>query len=64
MLILNCHYDGQRTVYEMSKGSKYFERDGKKEALTRQKIENKRAQYAKLSFADISHYQTVKLKNP
>jgi DNA polymerase kappa len=48
----------------MSKGSKYFERDGKKEALTRQKIENKRAQYAKLSSADISHYQTVKLKNP
>lgn len=65
MLILNCH-DGQRAVREMSKGSKYFEEEGKKEALTRQKIENMymRAQCAQLSSADISHYQTVKLKNP
>ena len=52
MLILNCH-DGQRAVCEMSKGSKYFEEEGKKEALTRQKIENMRAQCAQLSSADI-----------
>ena len=54
----------QRIVYETSKGSKYFENEDKKEALLRQKIENKRAQRAKLSSADLSHYQTVKLKIP
>uniref|UniRef100_A0A6N2N8D9 DNA polymerase kappa n=1 Tax=Salix viminalis TaxID=40686 RepID=A0A6N2N8D9_SALVM len=49
----------QRIVYETSKGSKYFENEEKKEALLRQKIENMRAQRAKLSAADLSHYQTV-----
>lgn len=51
----------QRLVYEMSKGSKYFENEEKKEAIMRQKIENMRAQCAKLTAADVSHYQTVKL---
>ncbi|KAJ7013358.1 hypothetical protein NC653_003140 [Populus alba x Populus x berolinensis] len=49
----------QRIVYETSKGSKYFENEEKKEALLRQKIENMRAQRAKLSAADLSHYQTL-----
>lgn len=49
----------QRIVYESSKGSKYFENEEKKEALLRQKIENMRAQRAKLSAADLSHYQTL-----
>lgn len=52
----------QRIVYEMSKGSKYFENEQRKEAFTRQKIESMRAQYAKLTAADISHYQTVQVK--
>ncbi|KAJ6948829.1 hypothetical protein NC651_002981 [Populus alba x Populus x berolinensis] len=49
----------QRIVYESSKGSKYFENEEKKEALLRQKIENMCAQRAKLSAADLSHYQTL-----
>ncbi|KAJ7967577.1 DNA polymerase [Quillaja saponaria] len=49
----------QRIVYEMSKGSKYFENEERKEAFIRQKIENMRAQCAKLTEADISHYQKV-----
>lgn len=52
----------QRIVYEMSKGSKYFENEQRKEAFTRQKIESMRAQCAKLTAADISHYQTVQKK--
>lgn len=53
----------QRIVYEMSKGSKYFENEEKKEAYMRQKIETMRAQCAKLTAADVSHYQMVKLKS-
>ncbi|KAA8545772.1 hypothetical protein F0562_020777 [Nyssa sinensis] len=49
----------QRIVYEMSKGSKYFENEERKEAYIKQKIENMRAQCAKLTAADISHYQKV-----
>ncbi|KAJ0437364.1 putative DNA-directed DNA polymerase [Helianthus annuus] len=49
----------QRVVYEMSKGSKYFENEERKEAYMKQKIENMRAQRAKLKPADISHYQRV-----
>ncbi|MBA0603796.1 DNA polymerase kappa [Gossypium raimondii] len=49
----------QRVVYEMSKGSKYFENEERKEALLRQKIEHMRARAAKLSAADLSHYQKV-----
>ncbi|XP_048491699.1 DNA polymerase kappa isoform X3 [Beta vulgaris subsp. vulgaris] len=47
----------QRIVYEMSKGSKYFENEERKEALMRQKTENMRERCGKLSTADISHYQ-------
>ncbi|XP_041010624.1 DNA polymerase kappa [Juglans microcarpa x Juglans regia] len=49
----------QRIVYEMSKGSKYFENEQRKEAFTGQKIESMRLQRAKLTAADISHYQTM-----
>lgn len=49
----------QRVVYEMSKGSKYFENEERKEAFIRQKIENMRARCAKLSASDISYFQVV-----
>ncbi|KAI3809897.1 hypothetical protein L1987_19500 [Smallanthus sonchifolius] len=49
----------QRVVYEMSKGSKYFENEERKEAYMKQKIENMRAQLAKLKATDLSHYQRV-----
>ncbi|KAE8668139.1 DNA polymerase IV [Hibiscus syriacus] len=49
----------QRVVYEMSKGSKYFENEERKEAFIQRKIEHMRARAAKLSAADLSHYQKV-----
>ncbi|KAK4848646.1 hypothetical protein QYF36_015555 [Acer negundo] len=49
----------QRVVYEMSKGSKYFENEERKEAFIRQKIEHMRVRCAKLTAADLSHYQKV-----
>ncbi|KAF8410226.1 hypothetical protein HHK36_002749 [Tetracentron sinense] len=49
----------QRIVYEMSKGSKYFENEERKETFIRQKIENMRVHCAKLTAVDISHYQLV-----
>lgn len=49
----------QRVVYEMSKGSKYFEHEEKKEAYMKQKIESMRAQLAKLTDSDISNHQKV-----
>lgn len=49
----------QRIIYEMSKGSKYFENEKRKEAFVKQKIESLRAQCAKLTEKDISHFQMV-----
>ncbi|CAI8587285.1 unnamed protein product [Vicia faba] len=49
----------QKIVYEMSKGSKYFQNEERKEAFIKQKIENMRLQFAKLSPSDLSHYQKV-----
>lgn len=49
----------QRTVYEMSKGSKYFESEKRKEALIEQKIENLRMQRDKLTDKDISYFQEI-----
>ncbi|KAL9231958.1 hypothetical protein vseg_007116 [Gypsophila vaccaria] len=49
----------QRIVYEMSKGSKYFENEERREALMKQKIENMRARCAKLTSSEISQYQKV-----
>lgn len=51
----------QRIVYEMSKGSKYFENEERKESYMKQKIENMRVQCTKLSTADISHHQKVQI---
>ncbi|GAU29508.1 hypothetical protein TSUD_115300 [Trifolium subterraneum] len=49
----------QRIVYEMSKGSKYFQNEERKEAFMKHKIDNMRLQFAKLTQADLSHYQNV-----
>ncbi|KAK2974476.1 hypothetical protein RJ640_018641 [Escallonia rubra] len=49
----------QRIVYEMSKGSKFFENEERKEADMRQKIDNMRDRCAKLTAANIAHYQKV-----
>ncbi|KAL6545892.1 hypothetical protein OROGR_009766 [Orobanche gracilis] len=49
----------QKTVYEMSKGSKYFENEEKKEAYMKQKVDSMRAQLRKLTALDISHYQKI-----
>ncbi|XP_062024223.1 DNA polymerase kappa isoform X2 [Rosa rugosa] len=49
----------QRVVYEMSKGSEYFKNEERKEALIKEKIENMRARCAKLTDADLAHYQKV-----
>lgn len=49
----------QRVVYEMSKGSKYFENEQRKEAILKQRIERMRAQCAKLTAKDIAHFQMV-----
>ncbi|XP_042416902.1 DNA polymerase kappa-like isoform X2 [Zingiber officinale] len=49
----------QRIIYEMSKGSKYFENEKRKEAFIKQKIESLRAQRAKLTEKDISHFQMI-----
>ncbi|GAV73742.1 IMS domain-containing protein/IMS_C domain-containing protein [Cephalotus follicularis] len=49
----------QRVVYDMSKGSKYFENEKRKEDLIKQRIENIRAQCAKLTAADVTHYQKL-----
>ncbi|GER36915.1 DNA polymerase IV [Striga asiatica] len=49
----------QRIVYEMSKGSKYFENEEKKEAYMKLKIDTMRVQLAKLSATDLSHHQKI-----
>ncbi|XP_047946394.1 DNA polymerase kappa isoform X1 [Salvia hispanica] len=49
----------QRVVYEMSKGSKYFEHEEKKEAYMKHKIESFRAQLAKLTDSDLSHHRKI-----
>lgn len=49
----------QKIVYEMSKGSKYFDNEERKEAFMRGKIDSMRVQCAKLTPADISQYQMV-----
>ena len=51
----------QRVVYEMSKGSKYFQNEERKEAFIKQKIDNLRIQCANLTQEDLAHYQKVSL---
>lgn len=49
----------QRIVYEMSKGSKYFQNEERKEAFITHKIHKFRTQCAKLTQPDLSHYRKV-----
>ncbi|KAK6159205.1 hypothetical protein DH2020_006519 [Rehmannia glutinosa] len=49
----------QRIVYEMSKGSKYFVNEEKKEAYMKQKVNSMQAQLAKFTALDISHHQKI-----
>ncbi|KAL1192585.1 DNA polymerase kappa [Cardamine amara subsp. amara] len=49
----------QRIVYEMSKGSKYFQNEERKEALMKHKIDHMRDRCAKLSSSDLSNYHKV-----
>uniref|UniRef100_A0A1D1ZAP8 DNA polymerase kappa n=1 Tax=Anthurium amnicola TaxID=1678845 RepID=A0A1D1ZAP8_9ARAE len=49
----------QRVIYEMSKGSKYFENEQRKEAFLKQRIERMHAQCAKLTTNDIAHFQMI-----
>ncbi|WJX54556.1 DNA-directed DNA polymerase [Trifolium repens] len=49
----------QRIVYEMSKGSKYFQNEERKEAFIKHKIENMRVHFAKLTQPDLAHYQKI-----
>lgn len=52
----------KRIVYEMSKGSKYFENEERKEVYMKQKMESMRAQFAKLTALDISYHQKVSIR--
>lgn len=54
----------QRVVYEMSKGSKYFENEERKEAYMKQKIDSMRAQCEKLASVDVTHFQKVYGQSP
>ncbi|KAJ4966332.1 hypothetical protein NE237_018181 [Protea cynaroides] len=49
----------QRVIYEMSKGSKYFENEERREAFIRQKVEIMRTRCAMITAMDMSHYQMV-----
>lgn len=49
----------QKIVYEMSKGSKFFVNEQRKDAYIKQKIESLRVQCAKLTENDIFHFQKV-----
>lgn len=51
----------QKVIYEMSKGSKYFENEQRKEAFIKQKIENLQQQRSKLTDKDIAYFQKVSL---
>jgi DNA polymerase kappa len=54
----------QKVIYEMSKGSKYFENEQRKEAFIKQKIENLQQQRSKLTDKDIAYFQKVSLSLP
>nr|XP_009399105.1 PREDICTED: DNA polymerase kappa isoform X2 [Musa acuminata subsp. malaccensis] len=49
----------QKIIYELSKGSKYFENEKRKEAIIKQKIDNLRTHHAKLTEKEISHFQMI-----
>ncbi|CAL9093614.1 unnamed protein product [Musa textilis] len=49
----------QKIIYELSKGSKYFENEKRKEAIIKQKMDNLRTHHAKLTEKEISHFQMI-----
>lgn len=49
----------QRIVYEMSKGSKYFQNEERKESFIKHKLQNMRLQFANLTPSHLSHYQKI-----
>ncbi|KAH7291826.1 hypothetical protein KP509_29G037100 [Ceratopteris richardii] len=56
----------QRVVYEMSKGSKYFENEKRREALVMQKIQHMKSQSALLTDSDVKNHEKaadIKIKN-
>lgn len=49
----------QKIVYEMSKGSKYFENEQRRETYIQQRIENLRCQAALLTASDIADFEKI-----
>jgi len=49
----------QRIVYEMSKGSKYFQNEERKESFIKHKVQNMRLHFSNLTHSDLSHYQKI-----
>lgn len=49
----------QKIVYEMSKGSKYFENEQRKETYIQQRIENLRCRAALLTASDIADFEKI-----
>ncbi|RHN53241.1 putative DNA-directed DNA polymerase [Medicago truncatula] len=49
----------QRIVYEMSKGSKYFQNEERKESFIKYKVQNMRLHFSNLTHSDLSHYQKI-----
>ena len=53
----------QKVVYEMSKGSKYFEHEQRKEAIILQRIKHMEAQAALLTEDELANYKKVVTKH-
>lgn len=49
----------QKVVYEMSKGSRYFENEQRKEASIQQRVQHMQAQAARLTVADLTNYEKM-----
>jgi hypothetical protein len=52
----------QKVVYEMSKGSKYFEHEQRKEAVILQRSQHMQAQAALLTEEELANYEKVVTK--
>ena len=53
----------QKVVYEMTKGSKYFEHEQRKEAIILQRIQHMEAQAALLTEGGLANYKKVVTKH-
>ena len=53
----------QKVVYEMTKGSKYFEHEQRKEAIILQRIKHMEAQAALLTEGELVNYKKVVTKH-